>query len=151
MLSLFLGPLFLMPCCQCKTLIIHRNTKVLHMVTIAACIIHTYHYTKVVKIGQQIPWMNCEIKVMMKKRRKLYDKARRTNNPDDWSAYKSVKNAIIKNSKCLTQHINRIAKTCLTQSHQVANCKCFWSSIERKRKTPNISSLKVNDNFVRSK
>ena len=52
--------------------------------------------TKVVKVGQQIPWMNHEIKVMMKKRRKLYDKARRTNNPDDWSAYKSVKNAIIK-------------------------------------------------------
>jgi len=32
--------------------------------------------TKVVKVGQQIPWMNHEIKVRMKKRPKLYDKTR---------------------------------------------------------------------------
>ena len=39
-------------------------------------------------------WLSQDIKSEMKKRKKIYDKAKRTQLPEDWSAYWLTRNAV---------------------------------------------------------
>ena len=54
---------------------------------------------KTIHSNPRLPWtrLNAEIKKDMKKRKHLYNIAKRTRSEDDWKAYRSLKNSI--NSK----------------------------------------------------
>ena len=70
-------------------------------------------------------WLSQDIKSEMKKSKKLYDKAKGTQLPEDWSAYQSTRNTV--NVLLDTAHKNYCANL-FTESCQ-NNEKQFWSYI----------------------
>ena len=48
--------------------------------------------------SQEPPWMNCTIKKESRRRKRLYKKAKLSNNVNHWSKFKSVRNNVISNS-----------------------------------------------------
>ena len=53
-----------------------------------------YAPSKTPNSGKHLPWLNKFIKHKMKKRKKLYDRARRTQAIGDWENYKKIKNYV---------------------------------------------------------
>ena len=78
----------------------------------------------------------------MKERKKLYDRARRTQDVGDWDSYKIIKNhanSIIKSA------YNKYCSHLFDHSFSI-NRKRFWSLIKAMRKdTTGVSSLKTGN------
>ena len=72
-------------------------------------------------------WLSQDIKSEMKKCKKLYDKAERTQLPEDWSAYQLTRNTV--NVLLDTAH-KKYCANLFTESFQ-NNKKQFWSYIKR--------------------
>lgn len=48
------------------------------------------------------PWLHCEIRKMMRKRKRSYDRAKSTNNPNHWAIYRKLRNdtiTLVRNAK----------------------------------------------------
>ena len=50
--------------------------------------------TKLIKSRKDLPWLNDSIKSKMKRRNRLYIRAKRTQSISDWTAYRQLKNEI---------------------------------------------------------
>ena len=74
-----------------------------------AVIDHVPH--KVNNSRNRLPWINRQIKADMKVRKRLYNKAKRSNLQHDWDAYRKTKNSI--NTKLKEAHNNYTIKDCL--------------------------------------
>ena len=77
----------------------------------------------------------------MKERKKIYNKAKRTQLPEDWSAYRLIRNSV--NVLLDTAHMNYCAGNLFTESFNNNNKKQFWSYI-KKLDHSGVSSLTVN-------
>ena len=94
--------------------------------------------SKTTHSSKHFPWLNNFIKCKMKERKKLYDRARRTQDVGDWDSYKITKN-----------HVDSIIKTAYNKycshifdSSFSINRKWFWSLVKAMRKdTTEVSSL----------
>ena len=95
---------------------------------------------KTIRSNSRLPWINAEIKKDMKKRKHLYNIAKRTRSEDDWKAYRSLKNSI--NSKIKIAHYNYFNR--MFDNSFNGNRKQFWKYIRAKLKNHhNMSTLMV--------
>ena len=98
--------------------------------------------SKTAHSSKHLPWLSNFIKHKMKERKKLYNRARQTQDVGDWDSYKIIKN-----------HVNSIIKTAynkycshLFDSSFSINRKRFWFLIKAMRKdTTGISFLKTGN------
>jgi len=63
---------------------------------------------KTVRSCNHLPWINRQIKKDMKIRKRLYNKARRTNSNADWNSYRQMKNLI--SNKLKAAHNNYFSR-----------------------------------------
>ena len=102
-----------------------------------------------------LAWLTNSIKRMTRKKQRLYNKARRTDNPSDWKKFKEMRKCI---KKQLTTAHNEYVSDLLTapeksRSNKEVPSKCFWSYIKSKKSHDvGIPPLKdngahVNDNY----
>jgi len=109
-------------------------------------LVELYVPHKTINPYKDLPWMNINIKAQMRKRRKLYNKARRTQSPSDWTQYKSLRNAVNKSLK--QAHVNYCQH--LFDDSFTNNLKRFWSLVTRSHKNyQSIAPLEV-DNSLKS-
>lgn len=81
-----------------------------------------------------LPWMTPCLRRQIRRKRRLYNKARKTKNPNDWSAFKSARKKVNQNLK--SAHSNYINST-LTEAVNKGEHKTFWNYIKSKRKDTN--------------
>ena len=103
--------------------------------------------SKLSKGKRSLPWITADIKRKMRKRDKLFSKARKTSLSADWKAYKAYRNNVtkpVRNSH--HSYINDVIGNNLTQ-----NPKSFWSYVKL-NKTENLGysalSLVLSTNVV---
>ena len=92
-----------------------------------AVIDHVPH--KVNNSRNRLPWIIRQIKADMKVRKRLYNKAKRSNLQHDWDAYRKTKNSI--NTKLKEAH-NNYYKILFDNSFS-GNRRQFWKYIRAKR------------------
>jgi len=81
----------------------------------------------------------------MKKRKQLYNTAKRTTTDEDWNAYCRIKNSV--NSKIKIAHKNHFNR--MLDNSFKGNPKQFWKYIRAKRKDhQNISTLIVDGETI---
>ena len=81
----------------------------------------------------------------MKQRKRLYNRAKRTNKDEDWAAYRSVRNEV--NSKLELTHSSYCRR--MFDNSFANNRRQFWKYIKAKRRdSSGISPLLVNDSIV---
>ena len=103
-----------------------------------------YIPSKPARSRDKIPWITPLIKRIMKLRKCLYDKAKRTNTYTDWCDYKKVRNEV--SSLLDTAHHNYCANLFNDSS---SSKKRFWSYIKNKRKdNAGVAPLKNSILFV---
>ena len=89
--------------------------------------------SKLSKGKRSLPWITADVKRKMRKRDKLFSKARKTSLSADWKAYKAYRNNVtklVRNSH--HSYINDVIGNNLTQ-----NPKSFWSYVKL-NKTENL-------------
>ena len=94
-----------------------------------------------------VPWLTNSIKRMTRKKQRLYNKARRTDNPSDWKKFKEMRKCI---KKQLTIAHNEYVSDLLTapeksRSNKEVPSKRFWSYIKSK-KTHDVGIPPLKDN-----
>ena len=90
-----------------------------------------------------LPWLNQNLKKMIKKKQKLYNKAKKSSNPDDNEIFKTHKKATaLKIKKAHKDYVENI----LNKSLEDKNPKPFWNYIKQKRRdNVGIAPLKTAD------
>jgi len=89
-----------------------------------------------------LPWINHKLKKkMIKKKNKLYNKARQSKKKEDWDYYKVHKRHT---QKALRQAHWEHVNTILEDSLESGNRKPFWKYIKAKKKD-NIGMAPIND------
>jgi len=110
-----------------------------------AVIDHVPH--RVNKSRSRLPWINRQIKADMKVRKRLYNKAKRSNLQHDWDAYRKMKNSI--NTKLKEAHNNYYTR--LFDNSFNGSRRQFWKYIKAKRQDkPDIPALFVDDKPIHS-
>ncbi|XP_065892800.1 uncharacterized protein [Dysidea avara] len=110
-----------------------------------AVIDHVPH--KVNNSRNRLPWINRQIKADMKERKRLYNKAKRSNLQHDWDAYRKTKNSI--NTKLKEAHNNYYKR--LFDNSFSGNRRQFWKYIKVKcQDKPDIPALFVDDQPIHS-
>ena len=98
--------------------------------------------SKLTSSRQNLPWINNKLRRIIKKKHKLYIKARNSGKKEDWDRYRLHKRFT---QKTLRQahwdHVNNI----LEDSLQKGNRKPFWKYIKAKKKD-NIGVAPIKDN-----
>ena len=74
-------------------------------------------------------WLNHNIKKGMRNRKRLYDRAKRTNAPTDWNAYRKARNLV--NSKLEVAHCDYQRR--LFDESFTGNKRQFWKYIRSMR------------------
>ncbi|CAG2185990.1 unnamed protein product [Mytilus edulis] len=77
--------------------------------------------TKILSTRWNVPWINREIKTMIRKKQRVYNKAKRTNNEKHWEEFKLLRKTV---------------KTKLEEAHQNYISKLLEVDEEGERKTP---------------
>ena len=100
---------------------------------------------KVIKSKHDLPWLNHIIKSKMRHRKHLYDVAKQSGKPEDWAAYRSMRNQGNKELECA--HNTYCSK--LFDDSFSGNRRQFWKYIRTRRKdSSGISTLLVNDEYI---
>ena len=89
--------------------------------------------------------MTSQLKRLIRKKQRCYNKAKRTKRSTDWAEYKSIQGQV-RQSIC-NEHQNYITKI-LSSSSNLNGNKPFWhyiSSLERKKEQTGISSLQTTN------
>ena len=86
-----------------------------------------YVPSKTPNSGKHLPWLNKFIKHKNnEEKKKLYDRARRTQAIGDWENYKKIKNYVNLSIKtAYNKYCNHLFDNSFT-----SNCKRFWSLIK---------------------
>jgi len=100
--------------------------------------------TKRIKNHQNLPWVNKNIRHKIKKRKRLYDRAKSTGNPSLWAQYKQIKNEITANLR--TAHDAYCGHLFDSSNH-----KRFWSYVKKLRSNySNISTIRCQNKVLTS-
>ena len=97
----------------------------------------------------RLPWLNKQIKKDMKVRKRLYNKAKRSNIEHDWDAYRKKRNSI--NNKLKDAHNNYYRR--LFDTSFSGNRRQFWKYIRARRqdnRAHDIPTLFIDDQPVHS-
>ena len=91
-------------CCFCSSILSARTTTLLTATSDIAVTISGYRLTSHVRTtmnknipssmsltGQNLPWLTTSLKQAIRKKHKMYSKAKRSNLPQDWNKYKQHK------------------------------------------------------------
>ena len=107
--------------------------------------ISKYVPQKVIRNQKKLPWINCDIKRCMKQRKRLYNRARKTNRDEDWAAYRSARNEV--NSKLESAHSSYCRR--MFDDSFANNRRQFWKYIKAKhRDSSGISPLLVDGSII---
>ena len=87
--------------------------------------------SKTVRDGKHVPWLTSQIKRGIKKRKRLFNKAKKSGKEDDWLAFRKLRNSIRRD---LDQAQNDYIRSILNLENLRASPKKFWSFISHKRK-----------------
>ena len=102
---------------------------------------------KVNSSNNRLPWLNKQIKKDVKVRKRLYNKAKRSNLQHDWDAYHRMKNSI--NTKLKEAHNNHYRR--LFDNSFSGNRRQFWNYIRAKRQDKHdIPTLFIDDQPIHS-
>ena len=98
---------------------------------------NSYVPQRPLKSSCHLPWLSKHIKSKMKQRKRLYNKAKSSQTPEDWAAYCSIKNEITSDiRRSHTNYQNRLFDN---------TSKNFWKCIKNLRKDcVGVSPLKLN-------
>ena len=92
------------------------------------------------------PWITKELIVLCKKKKLLYNRARRTNKTAVWEKYRQLNNSVKR--LCNTARWSYIEKLAL-DLHENENPKPFWNFVKSKRRdTNNLISLNVDGSVL---
>ena len=110
-------------------------------------LLNDYVPYKTTKSRHNLPWITNEIKCSMKKRDRLFIRARKSTLNTDWSNFRKFRNYVAKS--IILSHKNYIHN--IIGSNLVENPKCFWSYVKLKR-TDNIGvpTFKTGTNVCNS-
>ena len=93
----------------------------------------------------EIPWFNHQHRKIIKQKRKAYNNAKKSNLPDDWITFKSLRrnsDRLLRKSR--SQFINKLGDNLATN-----NTKPFWRYVKGLRKDSiNISTLNTPNGIV---
>ena len=97
--------------------------------------------TKSTSTSQKQPWISSHIRRLSRKKRRLYNIAKRTNSPHKWQAYRQLKKEV--QQQCRSAY-HRYITSLTDESGSVT--KRLWSCIKSQRKDIcSITCLKHND------
>ena len=106
------------------------------------------------KLGSRwnVPWMNSSIKRMIRKKHKLYNRARKSNSQADWKMFKDLRKATKK--RLTIAHNNYLLDLLKTddmdlETRKPTITKRFWTYIRSKRQdNVGVTPLVINDDVV---
>ncbi len=97
---------------------------------------------------RRLPWFNADIKRMIRRKKRLFKKHKKTKKASDWEAYKKYKKEVQRAIK--TAHDNYI-NSILSDALEEGNHKPFWSYVKSKRKDAGgIAPLRSNGTLLSS-
>ena len=116
----------------------------LRLKSILLHVVELYVPHKTINPYKDLPWMNRNIKAQMRKRKRLYNKARCTKSPADWTQYKIMRNVV---NKSLRQAHEGYCQHLFDNSF-TNNRKRFWSLVKRSHKSyQSVAPLEVNNSL----
>ena len=96
------------------------------------------------------PWITCHIKSLIRKRRRVYNKFKKTNNLYFWNQFKVVRNNVIDLIRKSKQ--NYFDKLENIFSNENLNSKLFWKTSKQLlglgKTSKNIPTLSLNDEYA---
>ena len=106
------------------------------------------------KLGSRwnVPWMNSSIKRMIRKKQKLYNRARKSNSQADWKKFKDLRKATKK--RLTLAHDKYLLDLLKTddmdfETRKPTMTKRFWTYIRSKRQdNVGVAPLEINDDVV---
>ena len=85
---------------------------------------------KQVKSNKNLPWITTQLKRVIRKRERLFKKARRSKRASHWQCYKSYRNLVKKQiQQAHESYVNEVVGGSLEEG----NAKSFWNYIKLKR------------------
>ena len=100
--------------------------------------------SKTSRASHSSPWITQEVRRMSKKKQRLYNKARVTNDPRDWKSFKEYQKAIQKKQR---QNYWKFQDSMFKDDDK--SNKTFWKFIKSKKQdSSNISSLKDGSKII---
>ena len=96
---------------------------------------------KQITASNHLPWMTSQLKRLIKRKQRLYNRAKRFKRPSDWKAYKDIQSRV--RSTLRQQHLKyltgRLSSACDNNRR-----KTFWRFIKsQKQDTTSISILQT--------
>ena len=85
---------------------------------------------KQVKPNRKLPWITTQLKRMIRKRERLFKKARRSKLASYWQSYKSYRNSV---KKQIQQAHESYVNDVIGGSLEEGNAKSFWNYVKLKR------------------
>ena len=103
---------------------------------------------KQVKPNRKLPWITTQLKRMIRKRERLFKKARRSKLASHWQSYKSHRNLVKKQiQQAHESYVNEV----IGGSLEEGNAKAFWNYVKLKRtESIGIPSLRDGDRVISS-
>ena len=105
------------------------NTNWCTIKSILSILLNDYVPYRTAKFRHNLPWITNEIKRSMRKRDRLFLRARKSNSNTDWSNFRKFMNSVAKS--IASSHKNYI--NIIIGSNLVENSKCFWSYVKLRR------------------
>ena len=99
-------------------------------------LLNDYVPYRTTKSRHNLPWITNEIKCSMKKRDKLFLRARKSNSNTDWSNVKKFRNSA-------TKLITSSHKNYINNNNLAENPKCFWSYAKHETTNIGVPTLKT--------
>ncbi len=90
--------------------------------------------TKTVKVRKDLPWINPQTKRLMRKRKRLYNKAKRTDKQEDCKSFRTLRNNIRRE---LDRAQETFIRGILNTENLRSSPKRFWSFISAKKRDNN--------------
>ena len=110
-------------------------------------IVDKYVPSKHLNIKKQLPWISKDIKLQMKQRKSLYDKAKQTQATSDWREYRKAHNQV---NKALSAAYQQYCTHLFDNAH-TNNNKRFWSLVKQLRKNhQSVATLCVKNELKTS-
>lgn len=92
-----------------------------------------------------LPWFTRVHRRLCKKKQKLYNKAKKTNQPEDWASFRKIRKTLHQElSKSRNQYTSEfLAEACKS------NTKAFWSHIKKTSSNEvGVADLDINGTLV---
>ncbi len=92
-----------------------------------------------------LPWFNKDLKKLCKRKKQLYNKAKRTRNPEDWTEFCDIRRNMHKHLRSARlSYISQFLTTTITEKP-----KSFWSFISKLRQdNQGIGDLNIAGNII---